>query len=314
MDNSGNFVATESEFCYNDVSNINRFIANKNPFRYRSYYYDFETGLYYLNSRYYDPETGRFINIDDISVLSETQDVLNGINLYAYCLNNPINDTDTEGNLSLWQILLGITSILAAIAISVLTFGTATPVIAGMAIGATLFAGVEIGKQLITSGSITDWSAIGLAFFGGAISGAIAAIPINGFGVLSYVGTFVTGAAGAVLSGVVTNQITDTTSGLTAALSGGAFNVFAKFLTHIFSLVKAKQIYNLSNKAKSLKIQQLQGSKFNIGVKALKGSYRNAFKNTGLTEILKILTNHYGFLRNGIYSSLISTVIGLDWR
>ena len=39
-------------------------IANVNPYRYRGYYYDIETGLYYLQSRYYDPETGRFINAD----------------------------------------------------------------------------------------------------------------------------------------------------------------------------------------------------------------------------------------------------------
>ena len=97
LDNSGNFVATETDFCYNDISNINRFIANKNPFRYRSYYYDFETGLYYLNSRYYDPEIGRFINIDDIKIFNTTKDLVNGINLYTYCLNNPVNKTDFLG-------------------------------------------------------------------------------------------------------------------------------------------------------------------------------------------------------------------------
>ena len=69
----------------------------KNPFRYRSYYFDQETGLYYLNSRYYDPEIGRFINIDDITVLDVTNIALNGINLYAYCLNNPVNEVDESG-------------------------------------------------------------------------------------------------------------------------------------------------------------------------------------------------------------------------
>ena len=41
-------------------------LADINPIRYRGYYYDTETGLYYLQSRYYDPETGRFINADDV--------------------------------------------------------------------------------------------------------------------------------------------------------------------------------------------------------------------------------------------------------
>ena len=84
----------------NDTTIINRFIAFKNPFRYRSYYLDFETNLYYLNSRYYDPEIGRFINADDISNL--TPNILNGLNLYAYCLNNPVNTSDEDGTLPKW--------------------------------------------------------------------------------------------------------------------------------------------------------------------------------------------------------------------
>ena len=70
-----------------------------NPFRYRGYYFDTETGLYYLNSRYYDLELGRFINIDDISVLDITNIALNGLYLYAYCLNNPVNEVDESGYL-----------------------------------------------------------------------------------------------------------------------------------------------------------------------------------------------------------------------
>ena len=59
-----------------------------NPFRYRGYFWDSETGLFLVTSRYYDPETGRFISPDDISYLDpETTD---GLNLYAYCWNNPL--------------------------------------------------------------------------------------------------------------------------------------------------------------------------------------------------------------------------------
>lgn len=70
-------------------------IGSLNPFRYRGYYYDSETGLYYLKSRYYDPEVGRFINMDDIDYLDPEN--LNGLNLYAYCLNNPVMLTDSTG-------------------------------------------------------------------------------------------------------------------------------------------------------------------------------------------------------------------------
>lgn len=69
-----------------DTSGCN--IANINPFRYRGYYYDAETGMYYLQSRYYDPEVGRFIQPADVSTLNPL--VANGINAYSYANNNAI--------------------------------------------------------------------------------------------------------------------------------------------------------------------------------------------------------------------------------
>ena len=70
------------------------FIGNINLIRYRSYYYDTETGLYYLQSRYYDPEVGRFINADGL--LGANEDIL-AYNLFAYCGNNPVNGYDPSG-------------------------------------------------------------------------------------------------------------------------------------------------------------------------------------------------------------------------
>ena len=66
-----------------------------NPIRYRSYYFDDDMGFYYLNSRYYDPVTGRFINAD--GMLSTGQGI-NGYNMYTYCLNNPVNLYDPTGD------------------------------------------------------------------------------------------------------------------------------------------------------------------------------------------------------------------------
>ena len=65
-----------------------------NPIRYRGYYYDTETGFYYLQSRYYDPGTGRFINAD--SFASTGQGFL-GYNMFAYCGNNPVVTYDPDG-------------------------------------------------------------------------------------------------------------------------------------------------------------------------------------------------------------------------
>ncbi len=63
-----------------------------NPIRYRGYYYDSETGMYYLQSRYYNPEWGRFINADNVV------DIQNKSNLFAYCANNPISNVDSNGD------------------------------------------------------------------------------------------------------------------------------------------------------------------------------------------------------------------------
>ena len=67
-----------------------------NPLRYRGYYYDTETELYYLQSRYYSPDLMRFISQDDVK-LSNAQGEPLGSNLYAYCLNNPVNYIDPYG-------------------------------------------------------------------------------------------------------------------------------------------------------------------------------------------------------------------------
>ena len=69
-------------------------LAASNPIRYRGYYFDTETSLYYLQSRYYDSAVGRFINADDY--VSTGQGIC-GCNMFAYCLNNPVNYIDKNG-------------------------------------------------------------------------------------------------------------------------------------------------------------------------------------------------------------------------
>ena len=76
-------------------------IATRNPIRYRGYYYDKETKLYYLNARCYNPEWRRFISPDDTSYLDPES--VNGLNLYAYCYNDPVNYADPSGH---WAISL----------------------------------------------------------------------------------------------------------------------------------------------------------------------------------------------------------------
>ena len=77
-----------------DTSGIN--LSSINPFRYRSYYQDNETGWYYLNSRYYNPLTNRFITMDAIEYLNSKETIFR-TNLYLYCENNPVNNIDDTG-------------------------------------------------------------------------------------------------------------------------------------------------------------------------------------------------------------------------
>jgi len=81
----------------------NQDIANANPFRYRGYYYDNESGLYYLQSRYYDSCTGRFLNAD--SLIGANGDIISN-NLFTYCSNNPVMNTDPTGYFTIrrWMV------------------------------------------------------------------------------------------------------------------------------------------------------------------------------------------------------------------
>ncbi len=118
-----------------DNSNIN--LGTINPFRYRSYYYDEESGFYYLNSRYYNPKMGRFINAD--SVVSEIGEI-NGCNIFCYSFNNPISLVDDDGNWPKWaKKVVAAVAVVAVVtiaaAITVATCGTGT-VAATVAVGA----------------------------------------------------------------------------------------------------------------------------------------------------------------------------------
>ena len=105
LDSSGNIEAAYSYDAWgNPIDTPSSWIGNMNPLRYRGYVYDSETGLYYLQSRYYNPEIGRFISAD--SYVS-TGDGILGNNMFAYCHNNPIMFADPTGECLLTAIIIG---------------------------------------------------------------------------------------------------------------------------------------------------------------------------------------------------------------
>ena len=103
-----------------------------NPIRYRGYYYDNETGLYYLQSRYYDSAIGRFVNAD--TYISTGQGFI-GYNMFAYCNNNPVDGIDPCGDINWGKLfsgatLIGIGLAACAVAATVVTGGASAPLIA----------------------------------------------------------------------------------------------------------------------------------------------------------------------------------------
>ena len=102
VDANGATVASYTYDPYGNILTATGSMAEINPLRYRGYYYDSETGFYYLQSRYYDPAIGRFINAD--SFASTGQGFL-GYNMFAYCNNNPICFIDDNGCFAVWYLL-----------------------------------------------------------------------------------------------------------------------------------------------------------------------------------------------------------------
>ena len=123
--------------------------AKYNPIKYKGYYYESDTKMYRLDSRYYDPLIGRFLNADDPSLLIESPSALTDKNLYSYCDNNPVMRKDSDGEF--WHIAVG------------------------AAIGAATGALIEIGKQLYCNGKVTDWGSVAQNAVSGAVTGGFAA-------------------------------------------------------------------------------------------------------------------------------------------
>ena len=173
-------------------------IGAKNPFRYRGYCYDDETGLYYLKSRYYDPEVGRFITIDDVSYIAP--ETINGLNLYAYCGNNPVMYTDTEGTAKWWQfwkwdwkkigmIALSVVEIVGGIALIVVSHGSALGIGLGL---------IGTGAGSIISGVMNENS--GGSFLAGWLGSQVGGL----------ISTFIPGigsAAGGFVGSIITDAI-----------------------------------------------------------------------------------------------------------
>ena len=128
-------------------------LALYNPLRYRGYVYDRETGLYYLQSRYYNPEICRFVSADDVDLLGANDAVIS-YNLYAYCSNNPVTRADDGGQF--WNVVIG------------------------AVVGGVISGVVTAVTSYIQTGSV-DWGSVAINVAAGAIGGAVAATGLGAF-------------------------------------------------------------------------------------------------------------------------------------
>ena len=164
-------------------------IANINPYRYRGYRFDSETGLYYLNSRYYDPSIGRFISADSINYLDPSSE--QGLNLYAYCGNNPVMYSDPSGNMPEWlKWTIGGAVIVGALIAVIATGGAAIAV--GAFVGSLVGGGVGLisGVSFDENGFHFDSNKASTGFMLGSITGAISGAIGAKVGAMAKLGTF----------------------------------------------------------------------------------------------------------------------------
>lgn len=242
-------------------------IGKINPYRYRGYYYDIETGLFMMGHRYYSPELCRFIQPDDIEYLDPSS--INGLNLYCYCMNNPIMYADPSGHMPEWlsttlKIIGGVAIIAGCVVGSIFTGGALSVVLAGAAIGATA-GGIGAGiSTAVSGGDIHDFAnAFLMSTATGAISGAVAASPLGvgaqiginaALGAANYAGTQLLSGGNITLGGLIVNAGIGALcgwigqSGWMQGQTTSAFVVFAgkNALKHVVGMVGTETLLRMT--------------------------------------------------------------------
>ena len=165
----GTILASYTYDAWGNVLTAEGTLAAANPIRYRGYYFDAETGLYYLQSRYYDPAVGRFINADNYATTYKTS---TGANMFAYCLNNPANCKDDGGELANWLVGGVIGAVIGGLSALAAGESFAAGALQGAVSGALAGAAVDVALAVIAVPGAGILAA-GLLAFGGGMGGSI---------------------------------------------------------------------------------------------------------------------------------------------
>ena len=209
-------------------------LGHNNPLRYRGYVYDNETGLYYLNSRYYNPVWGRFINADSLIDGSSATSQ----NMFAYCNNNPVNMADPTGHLPFFLVTGLIGAVAGAIIGGVRAAKSGNSVWKGALKGAAIGGAIGLGAGMATgaalAGSVT-------ASTGAVMAGASAlasTVSAGGIGAgASYIASNVSRAAGS-LAPTAQTAASKMQQAAARGKAGEAMSGLIKNNTHIPSLTQ----------------------------------------------------------------------------
>ena len=250
-------------------------IAILNPIRYRGYYYDTETGLYYLQSRYYDATLCRFLNRDNVNYLEPES--IHGLNLYTYCNNNPVMFADPSGNSVILAMLIGA--------------GIGLVIGLGSQLASDIISNVVANGFDLSEWKMSSWQTYVGAGLGGVIGGALT--PFLG----PVVTGFITGASSTAISMGLSNVTGVSNYSLgeiicTSLLIGAVSSITTGILDNVKIPGVNSGRGSLTAVSKQINTKLVNGSIKNVSIKTIgKMATLNAIYSAPFTIFNGLFTN-----------------------
>ncbi len=293
IDTSGNLVVKYGYTAYGTITDISGSLAGTigahNPFRYKGYYYDTETSMYYCKSRYYVPEWCRWLNGDNVSYLEVEK--LDNLNLFSYCNNNPVMGYDPTGQWS-WSTFwkgVGTAFIVAGcVALAAVTCGAGAAVMVGVSTA------VSVAAQGIQDGIKGEFSGLD-AYFGAAIGGAVSGLG-QGLGT-----TALTSGLGSLASGLMEGSITSFNDACINFALGGVSGAIGYGISVGISraacATKLSKIIGPSSKNKVINdnLKKAGYSAIKMGKEGLGSVAKKFYKAAGFKTMERVLGQIYSF-------------------